>query len=109
MNKIVAVLSMIFAKSLLTRILPHLFKAEKTKEPGPVKREIATRTIIIMIAETPNDFHIPGMNPSVPWRELIPLLVDTIIRVLNLLFGKKWVGSAEPPLELPEHGPPPSD
>lgn len=106
MNKILVALSVIFCKSLITRILPHLFKAESTKQPGPVKREVATRTIIVMINEKPDDFNMPEMNPSVPWPELIPILVDSIIKILNLLFGKAWLSNSNPPLEIPEHGPP---
>jgi len=107
MVKILSVLASIFSPALITRILPHLFKAEATKQPGPEKKAIATQTIIVMINSNPEDFSIKEMNPSVPWPELIPILVDAVIRILNLLFGKNWLSYSNPPYQLEEDSPSP--
>jgi len=98
MTKIIGALAMIFAKPLVTALLPQLIKAEKTKQPGPVKKQIATQTIIVIINQNPEQFTSADLNPSVPWPELIPILIDAMIRVLNLFFGKKWGDHLNPDL-----------
>ena len=87
-NKIIGALSLIFSKSLVTRLLPELIKAENTKQPGPEKKRVAAQNITIIIQQHPEHFSCKELNPSVPWPQLIPILIESMVRILNLFFGK---------------------
>lgn len=95
LNKIIGALSLIFSKALVTRLLPELIKAEKTKQPGPEKKKIAVNSITIIINQSPKEFSCDDMNPSVPWPDVLPILIDAMIKILNLFFGHLWGKSVE--------------
>lgn len=95
LNKIIGALSLIFSKALVTRLLPSLIKAEKTKQPGPEKKAMAVNSITLIINQSPQDFSCKEMNPSVPWPQLVPILIDAMIKILNLFFGNLWGQSIE--------------
>lgn len=94
MSKLLKHLCLFFSPGLVFGLMQFIIKWENSSNSGRIKKEYATADILKAIKNDPALFGSTALNPALPWEKILPLLIDLIIKVLNELFGKKWIKEA---------------
>lgn len=91
MPKILQLLLKFLSPALLKLLYYQILAAEKSKQPGPEKQ----RNVIASLASRVDskDFvtsEMASLNEP-DFKKILPILIHTIVQILNLLFGKNWI------------------
>lgn len=96
MSKLLKHLCMFFSPHLVFGLMQFIIRSEREPLQGVEKKTLAEKAIKQAILANPSLFGTSALNPAIPWDKILPLLVDLIIKILNELFGHKWIDEVEP-------------
>jgi len=82
---------MFFSPGLVFGLMQFIIHVERMRLPGPEKKKAAITDIERSIKDNPGMFGTSALNPAIPWATILPVLIDCIIKIINELFGKKWI------------------
>lgn len=105
MSKIFLALLTFFTKPLLDILLPHVIKAELTQKNGEEKKQLVIEQLQLNLQSDHISIPYGSGNITIPWREILPIIIDAIIKVLNIVVGRDWLGEIDDPTSPPNVAP----
>lgn len=103
MQKTRSTLLHFFSEPLVDILLPHIINAERTPLHGVEKQTLVLGELNTQLRSDHIVLAHEGNNLSIPWKVLFPIILDSFLRILNIIIGKEWIKE-----EVDESAPPTS-
>lgn len=91
MMKTRSTLEHFFTKPVVDLLLKHIVHSERQGLQAVEKKTLVLSRVATEVHGENIIIAAEGNKISVPWRVLFPVIIDAIIRILNIILGKEWI------------------